>query len=241
MGGAFRPYGRRGIASPDWAMIAVGLMALALLAGAMVRTGTPAAQALFGTQVGGLRTLSETETLVLFEDHASGVGDDAGWSAGLRNDDHPGLGAIWLVEPSDVVLTRDIALPEGTIRAVLSLDLIAIDDWALQGLSVAIGDLEVLQHRFTSRPGLDRPAAPAPMNDGSLALRARLDGPREQGFAAGDPALAEERLRIELSVREPGDILTVTITPLAAPGQAPAPDGPLWAVDNLILVADSQP
>lgn len=241
MGGTFRPYGRRGIANLDWAMIAVGLMALALLVGAMVRTGTPAAQALFGRQVDGLRILSETETLVLFEDHASGRGTDAGWSVGLQNADHPGLGGIWLVEPADAALTREIPLPEGTRRAVLSLDLIAIDDWGLEGLSVAIGDIEVLQHRFTSRPGLDRPAAPASANDGQLALQARLDGPREQGFAAGDPALAEERLRIELSVQDPGDSLTVTIRPVSAQGQSPAPAGPLWAVDNLILVADSQP
>ncbi len=183
MGGRFRPYGRRGVANPDWAIIAVGLMAVALLAGTMVRTGTQATQALFGTQVGGLRTLSETETLVVFEDHASVGSAETGWSAGLRNADHPGLGAVWLVDPADVALTRDIALPEGTMRAILSFDLIAIDDWGLEGLSVAIGDVEVLQHRFTSRPGLERPAAPASVNDGTLALRARLEGPRNRGLA----------------------------------------------------------
>lgn len=241
MAGIFLRYGRRGPATPDWAMIAVGMMAVALLAGAMLRTGTPAAQALFGTQVGGLRTLSDTETLILFEDHASGGGGDAGWSVGLRNADHPGLGAIWLVDPGEATLTRDIPLPEGTRRAILSFDLIAIDDWALEGLSVAIGGVDMLQHRFTSRPGLDRPAAPALEIEEGSALRARLDIPREQGFAAGGPALAEKRLRVELSVVDPEQTLTLTITPLAAPGQAPAAVSPLWGLDNLMLVVDSQP
>lgn len=239
MGGTLRPYGPGGRANPDWALIAVGLMAVALLAGTMIRTGTPAAQALFGTQVGGLRTLSETETLVLFEDHALPRADAAGWSGGARNAEHSRLGAVWLADPPDAPLSREIALPAGTTRAVLSLDLIAIDDWALEGLSLAIGGVEVLQHRFTTRPGLERVMPALAGSEGGVVVRASADAPREQGFAAGDPALGEARLRLDIAIAAPGDSVILTITPLPAEQPDPLAAAPRWAVDNLMLVADS--
>lgn len=237
MAAALRPYRRRGVFNLDWALVVVGLMAVALLAGTVIRTDAGGQQALFGTQVGGLRALSETEHLVLFEDMTSGGG--AGWSGGARNTDHLGLGAIWLADPG-TPLSRDIALPQGTVRAVLSLDLIAIDDWALEGLAVSVDGTEILRHRFTTRAGLTRPTAPETRATDRIALRAGLADPREMGFAAGNPALSEERLSLEIAVTTPADALNLTITPLPAEG-APDSVAPRWAVDNLIVVAEHLP
>lgn len=220
-------------------MIAVGLMAGALLAGTVIRTDAAGPRALFGTHVGGLRTLSDTESLVLFEDLSSGGGAD--WSAGRVNDDHLGLGAIWLADPSGAPLGRDIALPAGTVRAVLSLDLIAIDDWALEGLAITLNGTDILQHRFTTRPGLDRPAAPAPRDADRIVVHASLGTAREMGFAAGTPALADERLAVSIAVTTPGETLALSITPLAAEGASDDAPAPLWAVDNLIVIAERLP
>jgi hypothetical protein len=222
--------------SLDWELIVVGLMAGALLAGTMIRTEPAGQRSQFGAHVGGLSILSENETLVLFEDLSSGSPRD--WSGGLPNADYPGLGAIWLADPPGDALHRDIALPDGTVRTVLSFDLIAIDDWADGALMVAIDGTEVLRHSFTSRPDDIREAAPQTRTTGRIALRTQLGAPRELGFASGRPALAEERLNVEIAVTTPGAALSLTITPLRASDAGPVSP---WAVDNLIVVAEREP
>lgn len=237
MASALRPYRRRGHVTLDWLLIAVGLAAGALLAGAVIRTGDGGQSARFGTHIGGVRSLSDTDRLVAFEDMSTGA---TGWSGGARNDDHLGLGAIWLAEPG-TALTRDIALPDGTVRAVLSLDLIAIDDWALEGLEIALDGAPILRHRFTTRPDLDRLDPPANRSADLVAVRAQTEPPREMGFASGTPALEDERLTVEIAVTTPGTQLALSITPLPAEdGDNDAP-APLWAVDNLVVVAESLP
>jgi hypothetical protein len=211
-------------------------MALAVLVGTAIRTGVPGAASQFGAQVGGLRALSDTETLLLFEDGTSGV---PGWSTGRILTDHIALGPVWLAEPPDVPLTRSIALPEGTVRAVLSFDLVAIDDWALQGLSVSVDGAEVLRQRFTSRPDQAMPAAETLRSD-RVALRARMAPARELGFAADTPNLAEQVLSVDLAVFTTGDTLTLTIAPLQAEGATDLPQ-PLWAIDNLIVTGERLP
>lgn len=236
MAAAHRRYGRRGHVTLDWALVAVTLMAVAVLAGTVIRTGHPASVAQFGAQVGGLRALSETETLLVFEDAGTAT---PGWSGGRRNADHVGLGAIWIAEPADGTLERRLDLPDGTRRAVLSFDLIAIDDWALQGLAVSVDGTEVLQHRFTSRPGLDLPAPERPDVDG-IAVRSRLEPARDLGFAQGGPELAEQRLRVEIALRASPGPVALRIAPV------PAMDGgdtgaPQWAVDNLMVIVEREP
>lgn len=236
MAAAHRRTGRRGHVTLDWALVVVAFMALAVLIGTAIRTGTPAGVSQFGAQVGGLRALSDTQTLLVFEDGASGA---PGWSSGRIEGGNPALGPVWLAEPSDTALSRSIPLPEGTVRAILSFDLIAIDDWGLQGLSVAIDGTEVLRQRFTSRPGQELSAAESPRND-LIAQRTRLAPARELGFAAGGPELAEQVLHVDLAVITTAEALELTITPLAAEADADAV-APAWAVDNLIVVAERLP
>jgi hypothetical protein len=235
MGGVLRPYNRRSRVTLDWALVAVGLMACAVLAGLVIRTDGSGQSSLFGAQVGGLRTLSENQTLVVFEDMSSGGGAD--WSGGLRNADHAGLGAVWLADPPSDPLSRDIALPEDTVRAVLSFDLIAIDAWALEGLEVALGGAPVMLHRFASPPDPDGLLA-TPRTTDRLAVRLELAEPRDLGFA---PSLAEQRLNVELAVTTPGDSLSLTITPVPSDAGDSDRPAPLWAVDNLIVVAERLP
>jgi hypothetical protein len=212
-------------------------MAVAVLVGTAIRTGTPGAVSQFGAQVGGLRALSETETLLVFEDGASGAAE---WSGGTRNADHPGLGAIWLADPPGEALSRSIALPEGTVRAVLSFDIVAIDDWDLQGLSLAIDGTEVLRQRFTSRPGQAMPAAEPLTRSDRIALRTQVALPRELGFGSGTPEMAEQVMHVNLAVFTTGDTLAVTITPLPSEAAGDMPP-PRWAIDNLIVTGERLP
>jgi hypothetical protein len=236
MAAAHRRYGRRGHVTLDWALVAVALMALAVLIGTAIRTGTPGAPSQFGAQVGGLRALSETETLVVFED---GVTTASGWTGGRFENTSAGLGRILLAAPADVALSRSIPLPEGTVRAVLSLDLIAIDDWALQGLALSIDGTEVLRQRFTSRPGVDMPPTEGLRSD-RIALRTEIREARELGFASGAPELAEQVVHVDLAIFTTGGMLDLTITPLPAEADGSLPM-PLWAIDNLIITAERLP
>lgn len=238
MGSFVRPYSRRGLISLDVLLILVALLAALVVAGAVVRTGSVGQSTQFGTFVGGLRTLGPTETLVVFEDGAPS--DEAGWSAGARNVDHVGLGAIWLVEPGDASLERRIPLPEGTVQATVRLDLIAIDDWALEGLELAVNGRPVLQQRFSSRPDLIEAQTTEVQGGEGIMLRSTLDPPKPLGFAQGDAALDETRLVVEMAVVTPGEDITLTLTPLPADGAATA-FAPPFAIDNLIVVAASLP
>lgn len=237
MAAAHRRYGRRGHVTLDWALVAVALMAVAVLIGTAIRTGAPGAPSQFGAQVGGLRALSETETLLVFEDMANGV---AGWSGGSHDAAHPGLGAVWFADPSGEALSRTISLPEGTVRAVVSFDLVAIDDWNLQGLSVAVDGTEVLRQRFTSRADQQIAAAEPVTRTDRIVTRAHLAAPRELGFASGTPAMAEQILRVSLAVFTTDPTLTLTISPLASEAETEMPL-PHWAIDNLIVTAERLP
>ena len=222
MGSFVRPYFRHGILSLDGLLLLVALLTAVVVAGAVFRTETAGHATQFGTFVGGLRVLGQDETLVVFEDSAPW--DGAGWSAGARNDDHVGLGAIWLIEGGDVTLERRIPLPAETAQATVRLDILAIDDWALEGLELAVNGRPVLRQRFSSRPDLVEAQTTEVLSSEGIVLRTRL--------------------LIEMAVVTPGQEIALTLTPLpaaaAGSGEAAA-SAPAWAVDNLIVVAASLP
>lgn len=210
-----RPYRRKGAVTLDWPTIVVAVLASALLAATVIRTGATGSRSQFGTHVGGLRSLSAKESLILFENAG------AGWATGSLNTDHPSLGAIWLADPG-TALTRDIALPQGTARATLSFDLIAMEDWAVHGMTVALGGATIVTHRFDLAD-----SAPILAPSDQVTLQARQD----PGAADG-----ETRLSVAIAVTAPGAVLPLSIT--AEPATARAP---LWAIDNLIVVAEAAP
>lgn len=228
MGVSHTPYRVSRRFNLDWMLVTVGLMAAALLAGSLIRTAPGGAEARFGAQMGGLRALSETERLILFED--LGTGADPAWSSGQRQDDHAGLGAVWMAVPPDRPLQRDIALPEGLDRAVLSFDLIALNGWAGESLEVAVQGRTILRHSF-SAGGDARQVGDA---DG-ITLRTRLSQPRALGLPAGGPVLTEERLSVEIALDQPDPLLRLSVTPHpSATGQVAA----AWAVDNLMVIVE---
>lgn len=227
MGLVWHPYRSARAVKPDWMLVSVGLMALALVITSSIRSTPPHAVTAFGTQIGGLRALGESERLILFED--LGTGPDPAWSGGARDDSHAGLGAIWLATSEGVAMTREIALPPGTVRGIVSLDLIAIDAWALEQLEVAVNGAPVLRHGFAD--GHSEVLAP----DG-ITVRSRLFPPQELGFAAG-PGQEETRLTVEMAIPVTDPELLLSILPLPAPGAAPDAAPPLWAIDNLMVIA----
>lgn len=234
-----RPRSSSALINIDWMTAGVVVLAAALVAGAVIRTDAASQESQFGQFIGGLRSLGPTESLVLFEDGVSGGAAD--WSAGRLNDDHAGLGAVWLLDPGDTPLTRRITLPQGTVQGFLRIDLIAIDDWALEGLELALDGQPVLRQRFSSREGTGDAQTTERLEGEGIRLQARLDPARELGFGAGDVALAETRLTLEMVIDTPGPELELSITPLPAAGADPDAPAPVWAVDNLIVVAAGLP
>lgn len=210
----------------DWMLVTVGLMAAALLAATLIRMAPGGAEARFGTQMGGLRALGEAERLILFED--LGTGADPAWSSGQRHDDHAGLGAVWMAVPPDQPLQRDIALPEGLDRAILSFDLIALNAWAGESLEVAVQGRAILRQSFSAGDDLRRV-----QDANGIALRTRLSPPRTLGLPTSGPILTEERLSVEIALDRPDPLLRLSVTP--DPGTN-GQGAPAWAVDNLVVI-----
>jgi hypothetical protein len=236
MGGFVRPNLRHAWINLDGAMIAVALLAGVMVAGTMIRTPPGGDGSAFGSHVGGLRTLGPTETLVTFEDGTSRAVE--GWSTGARNEAHVGLGAVWLVQPGDAPLGRRFPLPEGTTAATLRLEIIALDDWALEGLELTVNGRALLRQRFSSRPDLIAAQQTEVIEAEGVTLRAQLDPPRELGFAGGAAAQAETRLVVEVALEAPGPELALGLTPLPAlPARTDGAAAPAYAVDNLMVVA----
>jgi hypothetical protein len=210
------------------------VMSVALMAGSLIRTTPGGSETRFGAQMGGLRALSETERLILFEDLSAGP--DPAWSGGHRHQDLPGLGAVWMATPADAPLERDITLPDGISRAILSFDLIAIDAWAGARLEVAVQGRMILSHSFSS-DATQHGQRLLQQADG-IALRSLRSAPRLLGLTSGGQGLSEERLSVEIALERPDPLLRLTLTPQRATPDQPAP---AWAVDNLMVIVKDIP
>jgi hypothetical protein len=239
MGPTFRQRGRRGLINLDWMLTLVAVLAAALLAATVIRTDASDGVTQFGRFVGGMRSLAPNERLVLFEDGESG--GTADWSAGRPYDREVGLGAIWLVDPGNSVVDRQITLPEETVRAIIRLDLIAIDDWALEGLELSLDGVTRLRHRISSRPDLIADQTGRTDEGGGVSLQSHVAAPRDLGFAGGMTALAETRVVVEMAIDTPDAQIDLSIAPIPAAGAEAAADFPSWAIDNLIVVAARLP
>ena len=234
MGGSVRPRYLLRVVKLDWMLVAVGLMALALLVASLIRSAPPYPVTAFGTKIGGLRALGATERLVLFEDLSTGPAP--GWSGGQRDETQVGLGAIWLATPTDAPMTRRIALPPQTQRSIVTMDLIAIDAWALERLELSVNGAPVLRQSFSSQPDLIAARHQEVLAQDGITLRSRLAGPQELGFAAG-PGLWETRLSVEMAITTTAPELQLSITPLPAPDASADARPPMWAIDNLMVIA----
>ena len=183
MGVSKRPYKSPRVVNLDWMLVSVGLMALALLAASLIRTVPSYAVAEFGTKIGGLRALTETERLVLFEDLSTSPDPD--WASGQSDDTQVGLGAIWLASHADAPMTRRIALPPQTQRSIVTMELIAIDAWALERLELSVDGTPVLRQSFSAEPALIAAQRTEILAQNGIVLQSRLDSPQELGFATG--------------------------------------------------------
>jgi hypothetical protein len=234
MGVSQRPYKSPRVVNLDWMLVSVGLMALALLAASLIRTVPSYAVAEFGTKIGGLRALTETERLVLFEDLSTSPDPD--WASGQRDDTQVGLGAIWLASPADAPMTRRIALPPQTQRSIVTMELIAIDAWALERLELSVDGTPVLRQSFSAEPALIAAQRTEILAQNGIVLQSRLDSPQELGFATG-PGLEETRLSVEMAITTNAPELRLSIVPLPAPDAAADVRPPMWAIDNLMVIA----
>lgn len=223
----------------DWTLIACGLVAGALLAGILIRIDSSGGDGAFGDGIGGLRALAENETLVAFEDYNHDAG---GWDGRPVDLGQAGLGGVLGPVPLSEPVSRRFDLPENTSRAALSFDLIGLDDWETETLTVSIGDQQVLRHSLSSRPDLADNTISDLMQGDTISVMARsIDAPRERAYGSGTPSLYETVLRVRISIAALDTALVLNIAGSPPAGGSTTDPEPRWALDNLSLVAEVTP
>lgn len=221
----------------DWIIIVVAVTTGALLFASLFLAGSTRDDTPFGTTIGGLRALKDSETLVLFEDYTF---DSGGWSDGLHDDTHPGLGGILGPFPLRQALERELALPDDVVRAVLSFDLIAIDDWALETVSVSVDGEVLLRRRFSTRPDLSAGQDSEIRSGGNAVVVIAPEGmPVERGFATGGPEMFEQIVRVQIALDTPQTRIDIRVEGEGDVGDDERSGAPQWALDNLILTTET--
>lgn len=230
------PYGLWRRLGLDWMLVTVLVMAAALVIGSLIRTAPDTALDHFGTQLGGLRALDDRERLILFED--MDAQSDPSWSQGVRSTAIGPLGAVWLATDPGQPMSRDLALPDETTGALLSLDVIAIGDWQGSRLELALQGQPIWQQAFMSPAGVAMANQGATGTQAGIALRTRLSAPRMLGLEATGADQMSQRLSIDIAIDRPDPNLRLTIGPIANPTATGA--APAWAVDNLVLITRTE-
>ncbi|MEM7723459.1 MAG: hypothetical protein AAF376_13950 [Pseudomonadota bacterium] len=104
-------------------LLAVGLIALALTVGSLVRIATQTDNPA-GDSLSGLYTLTDQERLVLFEDYSFDAG---GWSDLTITRERPEFGSVLGPIAPGTALTRTLDLPPETSRVIIEFEVQAWD------------------------------------------------------------------------------------------------------------------
>jgi hypothetical protein len=200
------PHRAGGLITVDWTIIALSLLALALLLATTIRTDTMR----FGsaTDAGaGLRILTAQERLVAFEDFSFGTHD---WTVAEAT---PGADTVpSLLGPfAGGTIAKSYALPRGTARVTVTLDLYVADAKAAETLIVEVNGAAVLQGLVPTTGDAGDPATMVRAPDGP--------GPRNPWT-------------VRITLPQPGTELTLRLRD----GGADAGD---WGLDNVWVVAES--
>jgi len=221
----------------DRVVAAVAITALTL---SITIGGRMVADHIAGTNLStlaGIRLLAPDDRLVTFEDFELGA---PGWVGGANEQSQNGfggmLGRFGGTDGTEAV-SRTYNVPEDTGFAIVTFDVHAIDDWALEDIIVFANGVEVLRQNFSTRSDMverqrsliaDLPWIRAELEPGVLSDESR-------GF---DDAL-DQSVAIRLVLARPSSELRLGFgSTLADAGVATAS----WAVDNVqIVTTDNQP
>lgn len=189
----------------------------------------------------GIRLLAPTDELVTFEDFELGA---PGWNGGRTDQTVPlfggMLGRFGGTDGSEAI-SRTYSIPAETAYALVSFDIHAIDDWALEDIIIFANGVEVLRQNFTTREDLverqrsllaDLPWLRADLQPTDLSGTSR-------GFADGSPGNQDQSVTIRLVMAGPPAELRLGF---GSTLESSDPASASWAVDNVQIVAtETQP
>ena len=116
----------------------------------------------------GIRLLAPDDRLVTFEDFELGA---HGWSGGRSEQSSAAFGGMlgrFGGTNGVEAVSRLYSIPEDAAYVIVSFDLHAIDDWALEDVIIFANGVEVLRQNFSTRPDLvGRQRAWSPICPGS--------------------------------------------------------------------------
>jgi hypothetical protein len=200
------PHRAGGLITVDWTIIALSLVAVGLLLATTIRTDTMR----FGTATdagAGLRILSAQERLVAFEDFSFG---SHGWTV---SEAAPGAETVpSLLGPfTGGAIAKTYALPRGTARVTVTLDLYVADAKTADALVVEVNGETILQGLAPTTDNAEGPATVVRAPDGP--------GPRTPWT-------------VRITLPEPGTELTLRV-------RDEGMDAGAWGLDNVWVVAES--
>lgn len=189
----------------------------------------------------GISLLAPDDTLVTFEDFELGA---PGWDNGQSEQSDVKFGGmLGRFGGTDGVeaVSRSYSIPDDANYALVSFNLHAIDDWALEDVIIFANGVEVLRQNFSTRA--DMVAMQRSLVADLPWLRARLEPLRntgiERGFANGQRATHDQSFAVRMVLAAPPEDLRIgfgATLPADAEGRAS------WAIDNLqIITTDVQP
>ncbi|WP_430449956.1 hypothetical protein [Rhodophyticola sp.] len=230
---------RAGAVSVDWSLAFAGLVALGLASGAAIKSGFGGADAATGWNLSGVPILSEADSLVAAEDFASGA---PGWQGGHFEDSALGFGGIlgrFGGSNGVETVSKTYDLDTSRSHVLISFDLHAIDDWALEEVVFYMNGTAIARRSFTTRPEM--------MARQSLSLHA-VDGVRvetsarpanrpDRGYASGTPGAEDQTVQVQVIAETPGETLRIGFGSTLSEDV----DTASWAIDNLRVISTDAP
>lgn len=215
------------VISIDWMVLSISIFVLTLLLLMITRSGHEAATE---DRIGGLRSLTDQDVLVAFDDFAFGT---EGWD--VVHDADPALADAPIFRDrvlgpySDAVVTRRFDLPPDAVQADLIFDLRMSGPWRPdQALALTVNGRQVATLYWP----VDGVAV------AELEVAASISvlqyGPASSGNVFGERAGQLATYRIALSGAAPEGGLHLQLAP-ADPNQPM--DDAVWALDNVTVLA----
>lgn len=214
----------------DRVVAAVAITALTLSVSIFGRTVADRISGTNLTTLAGISLLAPDDQLVTFEDFERGA---PGWTGGSSDQSSAAFGGIlgrFGGTDGAEGVSRTYAMPTDAEFALVSFDLHAIDDWALEDVIVFANGIEVLRRNFSANPA---------EADAQRALVAEQDWLRVDLRDRPNHGSGAQTMTVRMIIAGPADELRLGFgTTLPDPGTQTAS----WAIDNLqIVTTPTQP
>lgn len=225
--------------SVDWSLTIAALIALGLASGAFIKSGFGETGPAMGLRLEGVSILTEADRLISSEDFARGA---PGWIGGTTDESAVGFGGIlgrFGGTGGEEAVSRTYEIDPARSHVVISFDLHAIDDWALEEIVVFINGTPVTRRSFSTRPDLmaDQMLHVEELAHVDVEMTVDQTSSRHRGFVNGGPATEDQTVHVRITAETPGEILRIGFGSTLAGGIETAS----WAVDNVQIISTDAP